>query len=204
MSNFKIGDSVVITEVGEYAKRHMTVGEIGIVEESNMYGYKIFIEDRNTHYFTYNDKNDKAHVQLKLYEENPRFHAAQVGDLLWNDELGICTIYEITASGDYPLHISSVESDESDEITLDGKRFMDSPKATFFYYSEEDHYLTERPEPKIDWSTVEEGTDVVANSPNGSGFNKKFYAYLPGRAFPVLTKDNVNGLEEWRTAILKK
>lgn len=169
-TKFKVGDKIEITEVGENSKIYFSVGDIGIIirenEENSYYadfnnqGNKKVIESGCWHIGNNYKKGYGVYAQFKLYkEEKPRFHKAQPGDLLWNDELGICKIKDIVNSYQYPVYFTSKIITE-DKITLEGKRFLGSPKATFFYYTPENHYLTERPEFEVDWSKVIEGTIV--------------------------------------------
>lgn len=80
--------------------------------------------------------------------EKARFADAQINDLVWNDDLGLCRITRTDHQGNFPIAVERTGKDGlidcPHSFTLEGKRLMDSPKATLYYYSEEDHYLAER------------------------------------------------------------
>jgi hypothetical protein len=110
-----------------------------------------------------------------------RFENAQIGDLLWSDDLGICKVENIENPLEclFPIKISSENGGE--KITLDGKRYVNSPKATFFYYTTENHYLTERPDPEKEknWKEWEDKEILVRNNEISKWRKRKLYRYQP-------------------------
>lgn len=145
----------------------------------------------------------------------PRFYDAQPGDLIWNDERGICEVTKHFCNDPkFPtLGIIYSCGNGYECICLDGRSCISSPKATFFYYTPENHYLTERPEPQIDWAKVPEGTQVIPwddkepRTDNNENYHESFMAYLPHLEYPFwvyyegsVVKDNARGFKHCKLA----
>lgn len=153
-TEFKVGDKIVVVsrhtrKIGKF----YNVGDIGIIKHIGSEGIIVNFNNQNNEevYFTGVCLVRREDIR-KCVEEKPRFHDAQVGDLLWNDDFGICKIKNIVDITECLFPITIRSDNGSDTITLEGKRGKNSPKATFFYYTPENHYLTERPEPQVDWA----------------------------------------------------
>lgn len=83
----------------------------------------------------------------KKEEKLPRFHKAQVGDLVYNRLHGYRTIEEIIPTDDYPLKVE-VKGIRQHSFSLDGRVHIDDAEPTWFYANPndfDDKYLEERP-----------------------------------------------------------
>ena len=83
----------------------------------------------------------------KKEEELPRFHEAQIGDLVYSRLCGHGVIMEICKGNNYPLRIST-ENTGDESSTLQGLYRLDDIEPTWFYVNpknKEDKYLEERP-----------------------------------------------------------
>ena len=87
-----------------------------------------------------------------------RFENAQVGDLVYSMIHGDCFIIEIDSE------CICIRSEEDNFLDMtynkNGCFFYDVGEPVLFYRKGPERYLTERPEPEIDWSKVPMGTKV--------------------------------------------
>ena len=98
----------------------------------------------------------------KKEEELPRFHEAQIGDLVYSRLCGHGVIMEICKGNNYPLRIST-ENTGDESSTLQGLYRLDDIEPTWFYVNpknKEDKYLEERP----NGAYVEEKSSEEASS----------------------------------------
>lgn len=113
-----------------------------------------------------------------------RFENAQVGDLVY------CRVYgdgEIvnkkeTSWGEFLIivkfNLSGLES-----YFVCGRFGKGHTEPILFYRKGEDRYLTERPEPDVDWSTVAPGTVCLVshNNINEAKEEREFLCYVSGQ-----------------------
>ena len=91
-----------------------------------------------------------------------RFENAQIDDLVWCRKYGNGFI-EAIKNGEYVYRIGVVFGGEKgnqlfESYTIGGYFDEDDVEPMLFYRKGEEHYLTERPEPEIDWPKVKRGT----------------------------------------------
>lgn len=127
-------------------------------------------------------------------EERPRFHNAQVGDDVYCRLRGEGIIKSITYSERYPLEC--LFCDNCTPFDYNGRSQKDHFEPTLFYRKGEEKYLTERPEPEIDWSKVPMGTKVFVsdiinyfNSKDILNYPKKFMGYFHSLDYPFWVYD---------------
>lgn len=135
-------------------------------------------------------------------KEKPRFHDAQPGDEVYSMIHGDCFIAGI---GYDLIYIKSYKHDFTDmAYTFNGNYFNDIGEPVIFYRKGDEKYLTERPEIKVYWAKVEEGTEIEVQCPNELWVKRFFYAYTPDKVFPIITMElsGWNRLERWGKARL--
>lgn len=133
-----------------------------------------------------------------------RFENAQVGDLVY------CRIYgdgEImnkkeTNRCEYPITVKFKQSGLGSYLVC-GRFGKGHTEQILFYRKGEERYLTERPEPDVDWATVAPGTVCfVANNPNEMELQRMFLCFLDGEKWFA---NSVNkSATTWNYARIKK
>lgn len=121
-----------------------------------------------------------------------RFENAQVGDLVYSRIHGdgiIAAIY------DECLRIRSEEDNFLDmTYNINGHFFYNVGEPILFYRNGSERYLTERPEPEIDWKKVPMGTKVYcANRINEKAEEVDYFVfYNPKHNYPfwILVGEN--------------
>ena len=123
-----------------------------------------------------------------------RFENAQVGDEVYCRLRGEGVIKSITYSERYPLEC--LFYDNCTPFDYDGRLQKDHFEPTLFYRKGDKKYLTERPEPEIDWFKVPMGTKVVtANHPiinNNNDYIEFFMGYFPELDDPFWTFNDMH------------
>ena len=115
-----------------------------------------------------------------------RFENAQVNDEIYCRLKGNGIIKSTTYSERYPLECFFEKYNSHGEYNLDGRHAYYCEEAILFYRKGEEKYLTERPEPDVDWSKVPIGTKVYCTD----RINEKaeevdyFVFYNPKHNFP--------------------
>lgn len=153
-TEFKIGDKIVVVcghtrKIGKF----YNIGDIGIIKHINSEGIIVNFKNQNNKevYFTGVCLVRREDIR-KYVEEKPRFHNAQVGDEVYCRLKGNGIIKSTTYSERYPLECFFEKYNSHREYTLDGRHDYYCEEPTLFYRKGSEKYLTERPEPEIDWS----------------------------------------------------
>lgn len=128
-----------------------------------------------------------------------RFKNAQIGDEVYSMIHGNCFVI---GKGLDLIYIKSKEKEFSDmSYSLTGSYFFDIGEPILFYRKGEEKYLTERPEPQVDWSKVPEGTQVIPwdeKEPlNDEKYYEAFMAYLPHLEYPFWVYYENNGRKDY-------
>lgn len=148
--------------IGENSKSTLVKAEFVFLSSTYKKGEKILVSSDDLEYVerrfhSYEDQgvwcpfnsNDKAlrfwpfHKKAKM----PRFHEAQVGDLVYNRLYGYHTIDEIVPTDNYPLKIY-INGIMRHSFDLNGRISEYDSEPTWFYVNpknKEDKYLEERP-----------------------------------------------------------
>lgn len=106
-----------------------------------------------------------------------RFENAQIGDLVYSDTFGDCSIVtkSETNIGVLPVNSYEFHTENMRVFNLDGfyigLNCLINTKPSLFYRKGDERYLTERPEPEIDWLNVKPGTCFSVIASDGSCFN---------------------------------
>lgn len=87
-----------------------------------------------------------------------RFEDAQEGDLVYCRVRGCGEIVKVVQGNEYPIRATFETWKIPEHYMVTGKFGVNHVEATLFYRKCEERYLTERPEPEIDWATVAPGT----------------------------------------------
>lgn len=131
-----------------------------------------------------------------------RFENAQVGDLVY------CRAYgngKIAYIGNSNLFIQvKFERDGRHELYLLGGKMLETHvEPLLFYRKGEDRYLTERPEPDIDWSTVEPGTVFLVTHCKSLPYQEReFLCYSNGQKW-FIDKNQSKVATVWNHARIK-
>lgn len=153
-TEFKIGDKiVVIFAPGSKVGKFYNSGDIGTIKHINSEGIIVNFNDQNNKevYFTGVCLLQSECIR-KYVEEKPRFHNAQVGDEVYCRLNGKGIIKSTTYSERYLLECFFEKYNSHREYNLDGRHDYYCEEAMLFYRKGEEKYLTERPEPEVDWS----------------------------------------------------
>ena len=124
-----------------------------------------------------------------------RFENAQVSDEVYCRLRGEGIIKSITYSERYPLEC--LFYDHCTSFDHDGRSQKDHFEPTLFYRKGPEKHLTERPEPKIDWSKVPMGTKVFVSDDesilktNDAAIKETFLFYLPDYEYPYWVLDGM-------------
>ena len=108
-----------------------------------------------------------------------RFEKAQVGDLVYCRRNGNGKIDKFI--DDMENIFVSFEDSITSIYTISGKYMSKDKEQILFYRKGGERYLTERPEPEIDWATVAPGTVcLVTNHSKESYVERVFLCLLDG------------------------
>lgn len=136
--------------------------------------------------------NDESNTEQRYEKGDTNFSDAEVGDLIWNDAYGVGKIHALKGGAPYGGIIVDFGFLRAC-CTVNGKYCKVSPKATFFYFDGKgNNYLTKRPEQKIDFTTLKQGTRLKT----AGGALVYFVSYMP-IAYPpicVAGQKNVDGV----------
>lgn len=95
-----------------------------------------------------------------------RFENAEVGDLVYSRTMGCGRVFSIRETPLYAQPSERIYIQYSNGFVtaceLDGRNSSEETEPTLFYRSSTDNYLTERPEPEVDWANMKKGTSLVS------------------------------------------
>lgn len=152
----KIGDKVVVVCGLKSEKcKFYDMGDTGIIKELCPDGALVdFRNQENKEVYgtgVYLMREEYLSNWIKQ-DPKPRFHNAQVGDEVYCRLNGNGIIKSTTYSERYLLECFFEKYNSHREYNLDGRHDYYCEEAMLFYRKGEEKYLTERPEPEVDWS----------------------------------------------------
>lgn len=189
--DFKVGDMVVTKQevLGISPWEDIPEGALCQIVlthlDSTGYNHIVKVQQESTGILAWVNHSELRHAETKL----PRFHEAQVGDLVYCMAHGEGVIKELIMDLNHD-RISCyfpLTGKIYTRYQMDGRISKDVGDPVLFYRKGSEKYLTERPKPDTDWTKVSKGTKVrVWNSPE----NKQvqiFVMYLPDEEYKFLT-----------------
>lgn len=196
----KIGDKVVVVCGLKSEKcKFYDMGDTGIIKELRPDGVLVdFRNQENKEVYgtgVYLMREEYLSNWIKQ-DPKPRFHAAQPGDDVYCRLKGngiIMSVIPFLNNRD-AVKALRIRWDDGNisNIELDGRHDIKHKEATVFYRNHSDYYLTERPEPEVDWSKVPSGVDVKVSNVHQKDALKnlkytlgyKFMGYFPDLVLP--------------------
>lgn len=121
------------------------------------------------------------------------FKNAKVGDKVYCRIHGNGKIIAILPEigFDYPIQVQFSQS--TIFYTIEGKIYKSAVEHTLFYRDDTYTYLTERPEPKIDWSNVKVDTKIIVGGSKNTCCYKRYFAKFEDDTIYAWT----NGATSW-------
>lgn len=158
--------------------------------------------DRALRFWPYHKKME---VKVEKKEEKlPRFHEAQVGDLVYNRLHGYRTIDEIIPTDDYPLKVD-LNGIRQHSFSLDGRVHSDDAEPTWFYANPKDHddkYLEERPNEAYSKPIAQEPVEWIGDNCSNRGkewlrFSDVIMSHIESYTVPQYKDAPEDQAEEW-------
>lgn len=198
----------------ELFKREETIYKKGeeILVSANGYGYskEVFHSMEEDKVWCIAQESEGSLLRLwafhkKIETKLPRFHEAEVGDLVYSRIYGYGQVKEVCGAAAYAIEIATEKAGE-DSSTLEGFRHISDEEPTWFYAdpkNKENKYLEERPNEsyKIPFKkSIEQYQEMKEISNRGREwieFSKLILNHIENYAIPQYGDKPDDQAEEW-------